>query len=174
MFDPDALLYHISFTYFICWFNWQLTQNPFHLEIRSPCFVFSQSPEFWVRANPWFLWVCLCIPNIKVWCHEGRSCRALKLWAQGSRTVKRLVGLACLTPQQSCTGNTLTYFLLNSPLRVRLLLAAECLWTSDEFILWFLISAMSFLFSSTSFSFKEQTNKNMIRCSDFSGNSFYI
>jgi len=68
----------------------------FRNKVSLFCFVFSQSPKFWVRTNPWFLWVCLCIPNIKVWCHEGRSCRALKSWAQGSQTVKRLVCLSCV------------------------------------------------------------------------------
>lgn len=98
MFDLDTLLCYISFTYFICWSSWQLTQNPFHWGIRSPCFVFfSQSPKFWVKTNPRFLKVCLCIPHVKVWCHEGWSCWVLKSWVQGTRTIKRLLWLACVS-----------------------------------------------------------------------------
>lgn len=117
------------FTYFICWLNWQLPQNPFHLGRRFPYFVLfcfsSQFPKFWGRTNPRFLWVCLCIPHIKVWCREEWSCQALGSWAQGTRRVKWFVTSFC----QTCLKYVLetSWLTLSSTaLKVWLFLAAEC------------------------------------------------
>lgn len=75
----------------------QLTGAPLQVPsqpTRAPASVLNHSHEFWVRTNPQFLWVSLCIPNITFWCHEWRSCQALKTWAQETQMTNWLVWLA--------------------------------------------------------------------------------
>lgn len=84
---------------------------------KSPSQCPESAPWFWVRTNPQSLWVSLCIPNIKLWCHEWRSSQALKTWSQETQLTNWLVWLACLISLQLHTGKNLTYSLLTSPLK---------------------------------------------------------